>query len=114
LLSRAQGEVIDAVYSNDPRRRQWGTDKILSSWLARDHALAPARQRSAAADVCVQNNKTVNYTFRWRNSDDDKRDAAAAESERLREEGKQVVSIGWGDGGKTIEHEAGLEPSNKD
>jgi len=47
---------------------------------------------------------------------DDERDAEAAEIERLREEGKTVVSIGWGspDDGKTIEHEAGPGPSNKD
>ena len=106
MVARAQGEVIDAIYSDDPRRQQWGADKILSSWLARDHALAPARQRSAAADVSVQNNNPVNYTFRWRNSDDDKRDAQAAESERVGDEGKHAVSIGWDDGGKTIEQEA--------
>jgi hypothetical protein len=53
-------------------------------------------------------------TFRWRTSEDDKRDAERAEAERLRDEGKPVVGIGWGDGGKTIEHEAGPEPSNKD
>jgi hypothetical protein len=39
-----------------------------------------------------------------------------AEADRLREEGKTVISIGWGapDGGKTIEHEARPEPSSKD
>jgi hypothetical protein len=62
--------------------------------------------------VIVQNNKTVNYTFRWRNCDDDKRDTAAAERERLRDDGKCVASIGWGDDGKLIEHEAGPLPSN--
>jgi hypothetical protein len=54
------------------------------------------------------------FTFRWRTSEDDERDAEAAERERLLDEGKPVVSIGWGDGGKTIEHEANPEPSNKD
>ena len=53
-------------------------------------------------------------TFRWRTSEDDERDAEAAEAERLREERKTVVAIGWGDDGKTIEHEASPEPSNKD
>jgi hypothetical protein len=42
------------------------------------------------------------------------RDAEAAEAERLLDAGKTVVSIGWGDGGKTIEHEGSPEPSNKD
>ena len=38
------------------------------------------------------------------------------EAERLREEGKQVIAIGWGDpdDGKTIDHEANPEPSSKD
>jgi hypothetical protein len=47
---------------------------------------------------------------------DDKRDAEAAEVERLREEGKTVIGIGWGDpdDGKTIEHEANPQPSNRD
>jgi hypothetical protein len=49
-----------------------------------------------------------------RNADDDKRDAECAEAERLRDEGKQVASIGWGDDRKAIEHEANPEPSNKD
>ena len=62
--------------------------------------------------MSVQSNKTVNYTFRGRNSDDDKRDAGAAEAERLRDEGKHVLSIGRDEGGKTIEHSPA--PSNKD
>jgi hypothetical protein len=55
--------------------------------------------------------------FRWRGEsggEADNRDAEAAERERLRDEDKHVVSIGWGDGGKTIEHEAKSEPSPKD
>jgi hypothetical protein len=46
----------------------------------------------------------------------DKRDADCAEAERLQDEGKTVASIGWVDpeGVRTIEHEAGPEPSNKD
>jgi hypothetical protein len=41
-------------------------------------------------------------TFRWRNSDDDLRDAETAEPERLRDEDK------------TIEHDASPEALNKD
>jgi hypothetical protein len=54
--------------------------------------------------------------FRWRTADDDNRDAERAEAERALDEGKEAISIGWGDpdDGKTIEHEAGSEPSNKD
>jgi hypothetical protein len=50
----------------------------------------------------------------WRTDADDKRDAERAEAERLRDGGKHVVSIGWGDGGKTIEDEARPETSSKD
>jgi hypothetical protein len=76
-VQRAMGVVIEALYSDDPRRQMWASDKIMLSWLARDHPLAPARRRSAATDV-FRNNKTVNYTFRWRNCDDDKRNAERA------------------------------------
>jgi hypothetical protein len=72
---------------------------------------------TSAAELSVTANAPVpvrTLTFRWRTSEDDERDAEAAEAERLRNEGKPVVSIGWGDGGKTIEHEAGPQPSNKD
>jgi hypothetical protein len=82
----------------------------MSSWLARDHPLAPARRRSAATDVSVQSNKTGNYTFRGPNPNADKRD----EAERLRDAGEPVLSIGWGDSCKTIEHKADPEPSSKD
>ena len=48
--------------------------------------------------------------------DDDKSDAEAAEAERLREEGKEGVSISWDDrdGSKLIEHAPNPEPSSKD
>jgi hypothetical protein len=46
VIARAWSELIRAVYSDDPRRQMWGADKILSSWLARDHPLAPARCRA--------------------------------------------------------------------
>ena len=52
--------------------------------------------------------------YRMRSDDDDKRGAERVEAERLRDETKDVVSIGRGDGSKTIEHEANPESSNKD
>jgi hypothetical protein len=87
VIARAWGQLIEALYSDDPRRQMWASDKIMSSWLARDHPLAPARRRSVATDLSVQSNKTVNYTFRRHDSDDDKRD----EAERLRDPGKPVA-----------------------
>jgi|ERR1700733_4346508 hypothetical protein len=46
VIARAMGVVIQALYSDDPRRQMWASDKIMSSWLARDHPLAPARRGS--------------------------------------------------------------------
>ena len=72
---------------------------------------------TSAAELSVTANAPARtLTFRWRTSEDDERDAEAAEAERLREEGKPVVSIGWGDGGsdKTIEHEPNPRPSSED
>jgi hypothetical protein len=44
LIARAWSELIRAVYSDDPRRQMWGADKILSSWIARNDPLSPARR----------------------------------------------------------------------
>jgi hypothetical protein len=70
-----------------------------ASYLARSHPLAPAR-RGAGVDVSAGPPRVIEY--RWRNSDEDKREAEAAEAERLRDEGK------------LIEYEASPKPSNKD
>jgi hypothetical protein len=59
----------------------------MSSYLARSHPLAPAR-RGAGVDVSTGPPRVIEY--RWRTYDDDKRDAQAAESERLREAGKFI------------------------
>jgi hypothetical protein len=45
IVSRAWGELIRALYSDDPRRRMWASDKILSSWMAQGSPMAPARRR---------------------------------------------------------------------
>lgn len=48
VVARAQSVVLQALYSDDPDRRMWGADKLLSSYLARNHPLAPARPGSRA------------------------------------------------------------------
>jgi hypothetical protein len=40
IVLRAQGAVITALYSDDPRRQEWASDKIMRSYAARDHPLA--------------------------------------------------------------------------
>jgi hypothetical protein len=46
---RAEGELISAVFSSNSRRRMWGADRILSSWMAGDSPLAPARRSETRA-----------------------------------------------------------------
>jgi hypothetical protein len=115
-LDVAEKNIIEALHSDDSRRRD-----AASFFVVRNTALARRRgwltSNSSMIDVNVSASvqpRTVIY--RWRTDDDDKRDAEAAEIERLREESKTVISIGWGDpeSGKTIEHEASPESSNKD
>jgi hypothetical protein len=43
IVRRAQGALIEAMYSDDERRQLWAANPILSGWMARDHQLAPAR-----------------------------------------------------------------------
>jgi hypothetical protein len=47
VVIRAWGELIRAVSSDDPRRRMWASDRILSSWAARDSPFAPARRSTS-------------------------------------------------------------------
>jgi hypothetical protein len=42
----------------------WASDKIMSSWLARDHPLARAR-RGLGAEAGFAGDKPANFTFRW-------------------------------------------------
>ena len=113
-LDLAEKNIFEALKSDDPRRRDAASKfTIRNSHRARRRGWITT-STSAAELTVTANAPARTLTFRWRNSDDDKRDAERAEVEQLREEGKTVVSIGWGDGGKTIEHEARAEPSNKD
>jgi hypothetical protein len=113
-LDLAERNIYEALKSDDPRRRDAASMfTIRISHRARRRGWITTS--TSAAELSVTANAPARtLTFRWRTSEDDKRDAERAEAERLREEGKPVVSIGWGDGGQLIEHEAGPEPSNKD
>ena len=100
MLIVARRFALDDTIRNSHRARRRG-------WITTSTSVT---ELSISANV----NGSRTTGFRWRNDDDDKRDAERAEAEQLRDEGKPVASIGWGDGGKTIEHEASPEPSNKD
>jgi hypothetical protein len=45
IVERAKGAVIEALYSDDPRRQQWAAEKIMRSYAARNHPLSPAGRR---------------------------------------------------------------------
>jgi hypothetical protein len=102
-LDLAEKNIYDALRSDDPRRRD-----AASMFTIRNSARARRRgwittSTSAAELSVIANAPARTLTFRWRTSEDDERDAEAAEVERLRNgEVDHVVGIGWGDGGKTI------------
>src|ERR1700722_4243343 len=62
FVARAWGELIRALYSDDWHRQMWASDKILSSWLARDHPLAAARRRSPG----VGDKPPRGIVFKWK------------------------------------------------
>jgi hypothetical protein len=58
VIEAAAGELIKAMFSNDPRRREWASDRLMSSWAARNHPLAPARKH-------VEVNVSVQPQVKW-------------------------------------------------
>jgi hypothetical protein len=101
-LDLAEKNIFEALRSDDPRRRDAASlFTIRNSHRARTHGWITTS--TSAAELSVTANQPARSpTFRWRTSEDDKRDAEAAEAERLHDEGK------------LIEQDAGPEPSNKD
>ena len=63
IVSRAWGELIRGLDSDEPRRRMWAAERILSSYLARDHPFAPARRgaRTQAKEAAA----TSSIVFHW-------------------------------------------------
>jgi hypothetical protein len=54
VVDRAQGALIDALFSGDERREIWAADRILSSWMARDHPFSPARGTTARSVIVTR------------------------------------------------------------
>jgi hypothetical protein len=114
-LDLAEKNIYEALTSDDSRRRDAASMfTIRNSHRARKRGWITSSTSAAELSVSTSGTGPRTLTFRWRTSEDDKRDAEAAEAERPRDEGKHVASIGWGEADKTIEHEAGPEHSNKD
>ena len=110
----AEKNIYEALASDDPRRRDAASMfTIRNSHRARKRGWSTTS--TSAAELSVSANAPARtLAFRWRTSEDDERDAEAAEAQRLRKEGKHAALVGGGNDGKTIEHEAGPGPSNKD
>ena len=114
-LDEAEANVLEALRSDDSRRRDAASYFIIkNSVRSKRRGWIPSS--SASVDLNINSNLPPRaITYRWRTEDDDKRDSEASEIERLREEGKTIVSIGRGspDDGETIEYEPNPQPSNR-
>src|SRR6516225_7150467 len=90
-LDLAEKNIAEVLNSDDSRRRD-----AASFFVVRNSIRAKRRgwitSSVASVDMTVNANlPTRQIVFRWRNEDEDKRDAEAAEAERLRAEGKTVA-----------------------
>jgi hypothetical protein len=102
-LDLADRNIFEALKSDDPRRRDAASMfTIRNSHRARKRGWITTSTSVAELSISASATGPREIRFRWRTDADDKRDAEAAEVERLRDEGK------------LIEHEANPEPSNKD
>jgi hypothetical protein len=64
VVQRAMGEVFQALDSDDPRRRMSAAEKIMSSYLARNHPFAAARRGVEARTAAP-----APVSFRWADAD---------------------------------------------
>ena len=53
MVQRAMGELIRALDSPSNRRREWAAERILASYMARDHPFAPAPRGALIANGWV-------------------------------------------------------------
>jgi hypothetical protein len=107
-LDLADRNIFEALKSDDPRRRDAASMfTIRNSHRARKRGWITTSTSVAELSISASATGPREIRFRWRTDADDKRDAERAEAERLRDEGKTVVSIGCEkppeDDGKLIE-----------
>jgi hypothetical protein len=86
-LDLAEKNIYEALRSDDSRRRDAASFFVIrNSHRARKRGWITTS--TSAAELSVTANAPVRtLTFRWRNSDDDKRDAEAAKLDRLKSTG---------------------------
>jgi hypothetical protein len=114
-LDKAEANIAEALHSEDSRRRDAASFFVVrNSARARKRGWITTSTSAAEVSVSMSDNGPRVVRFRWKTDGDDARDAAEADT--LRDEEMQVASIGRDDpdARKTIEHEAGSEPANKD
>jgi hypothetical protein len=114
-LDLAEKNIYEALRSDDPRRRDAAAMfTIRNSHRARKRGWITTSTSVAELSISASATGPREIRFRWRTDADDKRDAERAEAERLRDEGKTVVSIGCEkppeDDGKLIE----AKPASED
>jgi hypothetical protein len=114
-LDKAEANIFEALHSDDSRRRDAASFFVLRiSHRARRRGWITTSTSVAELSVSTGAAGPREIRFRWRTDDDDNRDAEHAETERLRDEGKQLASIGWEkppeDDGKLIE----AKPASED
>ena len=75
LVDKSTHEVASAFSSEDDRRREWATSKVLSSRLAQDHPLAPAPSSttSVQTNIALGAGAAGKFVFRWMDDGDDPR-----------------------------------------
>jgi hypothetical protein len=107
-LDAAEKNIHEALHSADSRRRDAASFFVLrNTHKARRRGWITTSSSAAELSLSVEPSGAHTVVYRWRSDDDDKAEAERAETERLLEEGKQVVSIGWADSDKpAIEGEA--------
>jgi hypothetical protein len=102
-LDLAERNIFEALKSDDPRRRDAASMfTIRNSHRARRRGWITTSTSVAELSISTGANAPREIRFRWRTSEDDERDAEAAEAERMRDEAK------------LIDHYASPPPSNKD
>jgi hypothetical protein len=110
-LDQAEKNIFEALHSDDSRRRD-----AASFFVVRNSHRARRRgwitSSTSAAELSVNMSGPGATVMLWRDydADDATRAAQAAEIKRLQDEGKRVITIGWGapddpDDDKAIEHQ---------
>jgi hypothetical protein len=100
-LDTAEKNIAEALTSDDSRRRDAASFFVLRNTArARKRGWITTSTSAAELSVSVNPGGPRTITYRWRSDDDDKREAEAAEAERLLDERK------------TVDHEASPTTTN--